>query len=296
MIHQDPRAYLIGLQGVALLHGFAGRYDREFTQARLAEIRWLLDADEQVGSAVDSPELSVQDAYDSWSSTYDEQDNPLLDLEEPYVREIVDTLPAGIVLDAACGTGRHAAHLVESGHTVIGLDRSPGMLAKARANVPAAAFSVADLHRLPVADASVDLVVCGIALAHVPDVAPVLTEFARVLRPGGHLVISESDGLSIDTIGNPLPHRGPDGRIGLVTQRRHHAADYVSAALAAGLQVRGCVEPRHAEPVVDPTQTPLPPVAGEPPFIWGLHPWCADAVNAAYRDRSIATIWHFQRS
>ncbi len=43
MIYQDPLAYLLGLQGTALLDGWAGDHDQAFTEARLAEIRQLLD-------------------------------------------------------------------------------------------------------------------------------------------------------------------------------------------------------------------------------------------------------------
>jgi hypothetical protein len=47
VIYQDPLAYLLGLEGIALLDAWAGDHDRAFTDARLAEIRRLLD-DEQL--------------------------------------------------------------------------------------------------------------------------------------------------------------------------------------------------------------------------------------------------------
>jgi hypothetical protein len=50
-IYQHPLAYLLGLQGVALFRAFAGEYDREFTEARLAEIRALLDCADQLGKS-----------------------------------------------------------------------------------------------------------------------------------------------------------------------------------------------------------------------------------------------------
>jgi hypothetical protein len=50
MIYQDPLAYLLGLEGIALLDAWAGDHDRAFTEARLAEIRRLLE-DEQLPSA-----------------------------------------------------------------------------------------------------------------------------------------------------------------------------------------------------------------------------------------------------
>ena len=128
-------------------------------------------------------------------SSYDEQPNQLLEIEQPIVREILDGLPIGVALDAACGTGRHAAYLASLGHAVIGVDSSPGMLARAREKVPQGEFHEAELHQLPLEDDSVDLVVCAIALVHLADIEGPFREFARVLRPGGHLVVSNQSGL-----------------------------------------------------------------------------------------------------
>jgi ubiquinone/menaquinone biosynthesis C-methylase UbiE len=134
-------------------------------------------------------------------------------IEQPIVREIFDSLPVGVTLDAACGTGRHTAYLASLGHKVIGVDTSPEMLVRARRKMPDGEFYEADLHDLPLADDSVDLVVCAIALSHVPDLAQALTELVRVLRPNGHLVISDSRGL-IGDIGLPLVRIAPDGTFG----------------------------------------------------------------------------------
>jgi SAM-dependent methyltransferase len=131
------------------------------------------------------------------SGTYDQPGNPLIDLEQPLVREILDRIPPGAALDAACGTGRHSGYLSGLGHQMTGVDSSPDMLAQARKRVPAARFLAGDLHRLPVRAQAADLVVCALALTHVPALAPVLAEFARVLQPGGHLVISDIHVMSL---------------------------------------------------------------------------------------------------
>ena len=81
--------------------------------------------------------------------------------------------------------------LADRDHRIIGVDSSPEMLAQAGERVPDGDFLLGDLRQLPVPDAEVDLVVCTLALTHVPDLAPVLAEFARVLRPGGHLIITD---------------------------------------------------------------------------------------------------------
>src|SRR5215207_578475 len=193
MIYQHPLAYLLGLEGLALLRAWAGDFDKEFVEARLAEVRRLLD-DESLANH-DGVMVSRGDtvtAYRQWSDTYDEPRNSLFDYDEPLMFEILDALPKGTVLDAACGTGRFAAYLVARGHRVIGVDTSPDMLKRAGARVHHGEFLLGDLHQLPLPDDAVDIVVCGLALAHVPVLEPVVAEFARVLRPGGHLVISDA--------------------------------------------------------------------------------------------------------
>jgi SAM-dependent methyltransferase len=159
------------------------------------------------------------------------------------VRRIVDGLPTGRALDAACGTGRYTRYLVDAGHQVLGVDTSPEMLARARYRVPEATLAEADLHNLPVNDGSIDLVLCGLALAHIADLAPALAEFTRVLRPGGHVVLSDIHVLSL-YLGWVAGALGPDGRRRLMPAARRLASDYLHAAWAAGPEVRACEEPR----------------------------------------------------
>lgn len=300
VIYQHPLAYLLGLEGIALLRSFAGEYDRNFTMARLDEIRRLLDAVQDLGDGTAVHQIPATEAYGSWAEFYDEPGNQLIDLEQPIVQEILDGLPRGVALDAACGTGRHSAYLAALGHTVIGVDSSAAMLERARKKVPDGEFHEADLHDLPLPDNRVDLVVCALALVHVPALEPVLAEFVRVLRPGGNLVISDQRGL-IPGVGLPVIKAGPDGRPGYMPIRTRLASDYIAAALPLGLQVRRCEEPRRPFPLVDDgdvrsaTGDVFPDhVPGAPPNIWALHRWCTAATNAAYRDNPAVVVWHFQ--
>ena len=249
MIYQHPLAYLLGLEGIALLRAFSGGYDRDFTISRLREIRELLDSADEFGDGVEAPPITTREGYARWAAFYDEPGNQLLDIEQPLVREILDGLPVGVALDAACGTGRHAAYLASLGHRVIGIDTSPEMLTVAREKVPDGEFHEADLHDMPLAADSVDLVVCAIALTHVAHLGPALGEFVRVLRPNGHLVISDSRGL-IGDIGLPLVKTTTDGHFGYMPTYSRLASDYLAAALPLGLQVRRCEEPRRASPLV----------------------------------------------
>ena len=112
MIYQHPLAYLLGVEGVALLGAFAGNYDRYFTEARLAEVRALLRSADQFGDGADTRPITTGEGYRAWAESYDQPGNGLIDLEQPVVRGILDGLPHGTALDAACGTGRHSEYLV----------------------------------------------------------------------------------------------------------------------------------------------------------------------------------------
>ena len=168
MIHEHPLAYLLGLEGIALLRSFTGEHDRAFVDARLAEVRRLLADRALADGAVEVARLDTREGYEVWSSTYDGP-NPAFDYDGAMIDDVAGGLPPGVALDAACGTGRVAARLATHGHRVIGVDSSPAMLVRARANLPGVDFRAGDLHRLPVDDASVDIVTCSLALTHVRD-------------------------------------------------------------------------------------------------------------------------------
>jgi ubiquinone/menaquinone biosynthesis C-methylase UbiE len=300
LIYQHPLAYLLGLEGIALLRAFAGEYDRDFTMARLDEIRALLDSAQDLGDGTAVHPIPTADGYRSWAEFYDEPGNQLIDLEQPIVWEILAGLPRGVALDAACGTGRHSVYLASLGHTVIGVDSSVAMLERAHEKVPDGEFHEADLHDLPLPDDHVDLVVCALALVHVPDLDPVLAELVRVLRPGGDLVISDQRGLIRGT-GLPVVKAGPDGTPGYMPIWSRLTSEYLAAALPLGLQVRRCEEPQRPFPLVDDGDVRSATgdvfadhVPGAPPNIWALHRWCPSATNAAYRGIPGAIIWHFQ--
>jgi SAM-dependent methyltransferase len=100
-------------------------------------------------------------------------------------------------LDLATGPGHTAARLSAQAGFVVGLDIAPGMIGVARdratemglANV---AYLIGDVHALPLPSASLDLVTCRIAPHHFHDVGAFLCEVARILKPGGRLVVEDS--------------------------------------------------------------------------------------------------------
>lgn len=297
-IYQHPLAFLLGLEGIALLRSWAGEFDEEFVHARLDEVRRLLDDPALSGPGVHVRRGDTQTAYRQWADGYDAQlrheqpfGSAMFGRSERVIQEILAGRPAGVALDAACGTGRVAGYLCELGHEVIGIDSSPEMLASARKQVPGADFREGVLESLPLPDDSVDVAVTTLALCHVPDLVPVMSEFARVLRPGGDLVISDIHAEQIFR-GSVVKALGPEGEPGLVLTYRHQPTDYLRAALSVGLRVRRCEEQQVRYP-----DGPPPEPASEP-GPWADWPWSLnDLIPAALRagwSTPETIVWHFQ--
>lgn len=101
------------------------------------------------------------------------------------------------VVDLGCGTGlltHPAAAAAGPDGRVYGVDGDPAVLAAARARRPSGVrWLVADPARLPFAAGRVDKVLCGTYLHRLADAAPALAEAARVLGPGGRIVLSVWD-------------------------------------------------------------------------------------------------------
>jgi SAM-dependent methyltransferase len=99
--------------------------------------------------------------------------------------------PGAAVLELGCGTGEFTARVTVAGATLVALDLSADLLAKARAKVAGGArFVRGNAEVLPFRDGAFD-VVYGCSVLHHLDVRTALAEIGRVLRPGGRLVFSE---------------------------------------------------------------------------------------------------------
>lgn len=98
----------------------------------------------------------------------------------------------GHVADVGCGTGVTTAILTGHGCRVTGIDLSPNMIGEAGRLNPQLEFRIGSMTALDLADESVDGVCAWYSVIHIPDedLDSVVAEFARVLRPGGHLLLA----------------------------------------------------------------------------------------------------------
>lgn len=136
-----------------------------------------------------SPTRATKGYYDRFSETYEKERH------HGYHR-LIDELELGLVrrygagrevLEAGCGTGLLLREAALVARRVVGVDLSRGMLGPAQARgLPVLQGSLTDL---PVPSESFDLVYSMKVLAHVPPIAAAVAELARVVRPGGHLLL-----------------------------------------------------------------------------------------------------------
>jgi ubiquinone/menaquinone biosynthesis C-methylase UbiE len=248
--------YFLAVEGVAIARRFTS--EPEALGQRAAEIGHIVGAMDEFPQSLEVPltEYGVEAGYTRWAPVYDGP-NPAIACESPIVDQLLDELPGpGRALDAACGTGRHAATLADRGWDVVGIDTTPAMLDQARAKVLSARFLDGRLDDVPLEDHSVDLVICSLALTHVAHLAPVIAEFARVLAPGGHLITTDMHPVITTFSGSmaAFPVDDPDGpplALHFVPNLHHEVSDYVNAMAAADLSIRRCVEPPVTEDMLD---------------------------------------------
>lgn len=194
-----------------------------------------------------SPAGRVAASYDRWANTYDAVANPTRDTAARLLRAAALDLDGRHVVEAGCGTGGNTGWLAERAASVIGLDLSEGMLAVARARVPAPHVRLLQ-HDIstpwPLPTACADAVIAMLVLEHVEALALFFAEAARVLLPGGQLfscelhptrqMLGKKAGFSPE----------PGGPVECVGAFPHDVSDYVRTALAAGFSLSGLSEER----------------------------------------------------
>jgi len=147
---------------------------------------------------------ATADAYDAVAARYaelarDELDSLPLDRAVlAAFAELVRAEPPGPTAELGCGPGRVTAHLRDLGLDVFGVDLSPVMVGLAREAYPDLRFEVGSMDALELPDGALRGVVCWYSVIHAPprELPAYFAEFARVLAPGGYLLLAffESEG------------------------------------------------------------------------------------------------------
>jgi SAM-dependent methyltransferase len=215
---------------------------------------------------------TTRDYYDRFSANYEaERHHGYHRLIDDLELELVRKYGAGRdVFEAGCGTGLLLKETAAFARTAVGLDLSRGMLEPARARgLRVVQGSLTDV---PLPDASFDLVYSMKVLAHVPPIERAVAELARLVRPGGHLLLEFYNPWSLRTLAKRV---GGPGAIAAGTNESDVYTRYDTAArartyLPPDLEVIGVRGVR----VVTPTAKvfALPPLGQL--FSWVEHAVC----------------------
>lgn len=185
-------------------------------------------------------ESDPERAYDLWAAGYDNQpENLVLFLETGLFAGLVSPgeMTGKIIYDVGCGTGRHWPNIISSGPAAItGFDVSEEMLQALRRKHPGYALHKIDAHLLPAPDESCDLLVSTLALAHIADGEAALSEWYRVLRPGGQIILTDYHPTALGAGANrTFRHKG---KLFAVKNFIHPVDRLLHHAEAMGLQVK----------------------------------------------------------
>jgi ubiquinone/menaquinone biosynthesis C-methylase UbiE len=190
-------------------------------------------------------ELSLQEGYQRWAEQYDQEDNALIAVEEKLAIPLLETIEATSILDLGTGTGRYAIRLAAKGAKVVALDQSEAMLSVAQAAADRAGVKIQFLRHdlglgIPLEWSGFDLAIAALVLCHVENLDHVAREAYRVIRPGGHLLVTDFHPAAI-AAGWRTQFTNIDGTYLLPTAMRT-SNHYLTALIDAGFSIQRLLE------------------------------------------------------
>ena len=192
--------------------------------------------------------LSSVSAYALWAESYPPHaHNLLMQTEEATMQAMMPSLDEQYVLDLACGSGRYSRIAIDSNaKQVIGVDNSFDMLnmgqdAFKRHSRPQ--FVLGTTESISLKSNTVDVVLCGLALGHLPNLKPSLHEINRVLKQGGIALVSDFHPF-LFLNGKQRTFTASNGDVFAVEHYPHLYSDYTQAVHAVGLTIENVQEPQ----------------------------------------------------
>jgi ubiquinone/menaquinone biosynthesis C-methylase UbiE len=182
----------------------------------------------------------VRAAYAAWAGSYDSSENRTRDLDGVVLRQHELDIAGRDVVEIGCGTGKNTEWLAEHAASVVALDLSPEMLAKARKRVTSShvSFLEHDIQRTwPLPDESVNAVIGNLVLEHVSNLRIIFHEAQRVLRSNGTLFICELHPFRQHLGGQAQYTDEKSGARHKIEAYIHELSEYVNSGIDAGLQL-----------------------------------------------------------
>jgi ubiquinone/menaquinone biosynthesis C-methylase UbiE len=136
------------------------------------------------------------DAYNLWAEKYDEQPgNLMIDLDERVFAALLKgvEIEGKAIADIGCGTGRHWNKILKNNPlTLNGFDVSPGMLERLKTKFPMAnTYQITDDFLPFIPDATYDVIVSTLTVAHIQNIEGALKTWSRILKKNGDIIITD---------------------------------------------------------------------------------------------------------
>lgn len=181
--------------------------------------------------------MSIRKAYNDWAESYDEMVNKTRDLEAEALRETITSNYNNIV-ELGCGTGKNTSWLLERCESLIALDFSEEMLAKARIKINSekVSFEQQDLtNNWELPEKSADLICCSLVLEHIEDLDSIFEKAAKILKKDGQFYIGELHPLK-QYAGSKARFQTNE-RIQELEVFVHHTTEFTDAAFKHGFKL-----------------------------------------------------------
>ena len=182
--------------------------------------------------------MDIANAYNSWSSQYDTNDNKTRDLEALSLQKILEGKSFKYCLEIGCGTGKNTAWLLSICDQITAIDLSKGMLdiAKNKIQSDKVNFIEVDITKdWTFTNQTYDLVTFSLMLEHIEDLDAVFQKLAMVSDTGTRVYIGELHPFK-QYAGSKARFETETGTQ-VVTCFNHHVTDFIQAANASGFQL-----------------------------------------------------------
>ncbi len=182
--------------------------------------------------------MTTQEAYNSWASQYDTNNNKTRDREATALRETLTGISFTNCLEIGCGTGKNTQWLMTKAKTVTAVDLSDEMLAKAKEKIDSDAvhFLQADITKeWTFASGEFDLITFSLVLEHIENLEPVFEKTSAFLAKNGHVYIGELHPFK-QYAGTKARFETEEG-LHIVPCFNHHISDFSEFAKKYGLSL-----------------------------------------------------------
>lgn len=182
--------------------------------------------------------MSIEKAYNDWSSQYDSNKNRTRDLDKQVTINSLRNLEFNSVLEIGCGTGKNTEWLHTKASQILAVDFSEEMLAIAKKKISSknVHFQKADVtKKWDWTSENFDLITCNLILEHIKDLDHIFQQAFSKLRGDGHFFISELHPFK-QYKGTKARFNSGDKLIELETFN-HHVSEFLNAGKKAGFQL-----------------------------------------------------------